>query len=380
MDVRAQSNTTYYEGTAPRRGRARAWLGSLWEDKARLRRVLMLFGTGAVVIVAALVYLTGGRYVGTDDSYVRAQKLMVTTDVSGLVQTVNVKQGQHVKKGDVLFTIDPHPFEITLANTQAAMEAARLNVLAEEDSYKGLVAQVAAQEAQVRLAQSTFSRYVALAKSNAIAPQTLDTARSTLASAQATLASLKQNAAMQLSKLLGNPDLPPEKAPAYLQAKAAYDEAARQLSHTTVRAPFDGEVTEVDSLQPGTLVISALSSFSTTSAVGLVSTTDLWIEANMKETDLTYVKVGAPVSVTVDTYPGKTWDCHVAAISRASATDFSALPSENASSNWVKVVQRIPVRVNCKVGPSDPQLRSGMSAVVEIDTGMRRWNRMLSGR
>jgi membrane fusion protein (multidrug efflux system) len=104
------------------------------------------------------------------------------------------------------------------------------------------------------------------------------------------------------------------------------------------------------------------------------------VDRGQQETDLTYVKVGAPVSVTVDTYPGKTWDCQVGAISRASATDFSALPSENASSNWVKVVQRIPVRVNCKVGPNDPQLRSGMSAVVDIDTGMRRWNRMLLGR
>jgi membrane fusion protein (multidrug efflux system) len=378
MNVHAQPNATEYQSTA-RHGRAQAWLGNLLEDKARLRRVLMIFGTAAVLIVAAFAYLTGGRYVGTDDSYVRAQKLMVTTDVSGLVQTVNVKQGQHVKKGDILFTLDAHPFEISVANAHAAMEAAHQDVLAEEATYQSLVAQVAAQEAQVRLAQSTFSRYLALAKSSAIAPQTLDTARSTLASAQATLASLKQNAAMQLSKLLGDPNLPPERAPTFLRAKATYDEAARQLAHTTVRAPFDGDVTEVDSLQPGTLVMSALSSFSTTSAVGLVSTSDLWIEANMKETDLTHVKVGNPVSVTVDTYPGKTWDCRVAAVSRASATAFSALPSENASSNWVKVVQRIPVRVNCKFGPNDPSLRAGMSAVVEIDTGMRRWSRMFAG-
>jgi membrane fusion protein (multidrug efflux system) len=377
MDVRTQSNSTYYEGTAPR-SRTGAWLGNLWEDKARLRRVLMLFGTVAVIVVSAFAYFSGGRFVGTDDSYVRAQKLMVTTDVSGLVQTVNVKQGQHVKAGEVLFTIDPHPFEIAVANAQAAMEAARQGVLAEEAAYQGLVAQVAAQEAQVRLAQSTFNRYIALAKSNAIAPQTLDTARSTLASAQATLASTKQNAATQLSKLLGDPNLPPEKAPAFMQAKAAYDEAARQLSHTTVRAPFEGDVTEVDALQPGTLVISALSSFSTTSAVGLVSNTDVWVEANMKETDLTHVKVGDPVEVTVDTYPGKTWQCRVGAISRASATAFSALPSESASSNWVKVVQRIPVRVNCDVHPSDPPLRAGMSALVEIDTGARRWSRMVA--
>lgn len=380
MDVRTESTSTYYEGNAPRRSRAGAWLGDLWEDKARLRRVLMIFGTAAVVVVSAFVYFTGGRYVGTDDSYVRAKKLMVTPDVSGLVKTVNVHEGQHVKAGDVLFTIDPHPFEIAVANASAAMEAARQAVISDEDSYKGLVAQVAAQEAQVRLAQSTFNRYLALAKTNAIAPQTLDQARSTLASAQATLASLKQNVAMQQSKLLGNPNLPPEKAPAFMQAKATYDEDMRQLSHTTVRAPFEGDVAEVDSLQPGTLVISALSSFSTTSAVGIVSTTDVWIEANMKETDLTRVKVGNPVSVTIDTYPGKTWDCRVNAISRASATAFSALPSENASSNWVKVVQRIPVRVTCRLGPNDPPLRAGMSAVVEIDTGMRRWSRMFSDR
>lgn len=354
-------------------------ISDLITDKARLRRVLMIFGVAIVVVVALGAYFTGGRYVGTDDSYVRAQKLMVTTDVSGLVKTVNVKQGQHVKKGDVLFTLDAHPFEIAVANARAAVEQARQDVLAEEATYQGLVAQVAAQEAQVRLAQSTFNRYLVLAKSNAISPQTLDQARSTLAASQATAASLHQNAANQLSKLLGNPALPPEQAPAYMQAKAALDETERQLSHTVVRAPFEGDVTEVDSLQPGTLVISALSAFSTTSAVGLVSTSDLWIESDMKETDLTYVRVGNPASVTVDAYPGKTWDCHVAAISRASATAFSALPSENASSNWVKVVQRIPVRIDCAIGPNDPPLRAGMSADVSIDTGLRRWSRMVMG-
>ena len=380
MDVRTQSTPTYYEGSAPFRSGTWVWLGDLWADKARLRRVLMIAGVGAVIIIALGAYLTGGRYVGTDDSYVRAAQLPVTTDVSGVVHTVDVHQGQHVKKGQVLFTLDSRPFEIAAANAKAAREAARQDVLGSEATYQGLQAQVAAQEAQVRLAQSTYNRYLALAHSNAISPQTVDQARSTLASSQATLASLRQNAATQLSKLLGDPNLPPERAPAFMQAQASYDEMMRQLSHTIVRAPFEGDVTAVDSLQPGTLVISALSSFSTTSAVGLVSTTDLWIEANMKETDLTRVSVGNPVAVTVDTYPGKTWDCHVDAISRGTATTFSALPSENASSNWVKVVQRIPVRVACKVGPNDPSLRAGMSADVEIDTGRRRWTRMLFGQ
>ncbi|GAA0534611.1 membrane fusion protein (multidrug efflux system) [Rhizomicrobium palustre] len=372
------STGTYYEGSNVKR--SNSWLGGLIEDKARLRRVLMIGGVSLVAVVALTAWLTSGRYVGTDDSYVRAAKLMVTTDVSGLVKTVDVRAGQHVKKGQVLFTLDPHPFEIAVANSKAALEEARLGVLSSEAAYKALVAEVAAQQAQVRLAQTTYTRYAALAKSNAIAPQTLDQARSTLASAQATLAASQQNARTQLDKLLGNPDLPPEKAPAYLQAQAAYDEAVRQLNHATVRAPFDGDVTEVDSLQPGTLLISAMSSFSTTSAVGLVSTTDLWVEANMKETDLTHVRVGAPVDVTIDTYPGKTWSCHVGAIARATSGAFSALPSENASSNWVKVVQRIPVRIACDVKPSDPQLRAGMSAIVSIDTGERRWSRMFSNR
>jgi membrane fusion protein (multidrug efflux system) len=356
------------------------WLSALWEDKARFRSVLMIGGAALVAIASLFAWLSAGRFVGTDDSYVRAAKLMVTTDVSGLVKTVDVHQGQHVKKGQVLFTIDPHPFEIAVANSKAVLEEARLGVVSSEAAYQSLVAQVAAQQSQVQLAQSTFKRYQALAKANAIAPQTLDQARMTLTSAQATLASVQQNARTQLDKILGDPNLPPERAPAYLQAKAAYDEAQRQLSHTVVRAPFEGDVTEVESLQPGTLVISALSSFSTTSAVGLVSTTDLWIEANMKETDLTHVSLGAPVEVTVDTYPDRVWSCRVGAISRASSSSFSALPSENASSNWVKVVQRIPLRVACDVKPSDPPLRAGMSAVVSIDTGMRRWSRMLAGR
>ncbi len=382
MDVlRDRSSASFYEANVRRRvGRARAWTGELWTDKARLRRFSMFFGVAAVAVTALVVWLMGGRYVGTEDAYVRAAKLMVSTDVSGLVKTVDVVEGQHVKKGQVLFTLDARPFQIALENAEAALELSALDVKSQESGYKSLTAQVAAQQAQVQLAQSTYTRDLALARANAIAPQTLDQVRSNLLSAQATLASLQQNAQTQLAKLHGDPDLPPERAPAYQQAKAALDEVQRQLNHSVVRAPFEGDVTEVDSLQPGTLVISALSSFSTTSAVGLVSTTDLWVEANMKETDLTHVSVGDPVSLTVDTYSGRTWNCHVGAISRASDSAFSALPSENSSSNWVKVVQRIPVRVKCDLKPSDPPLRAGMSAIVSIDTGLRRWHRIILGQ
>ena len=160
--------------------RARNWLGELWDDKARLRRVAMIFGVSAVAAVALVLWLTGGRYAGTDDAYVQAAKLMVTTDVSGLVKTVDVVEGQHVKKGQVLFRLDPRPFQIALDNTKATLAQSVLDVPAMKATYQGLLGQAAAQRAQVNLAQVTYNRDLALAKANAIAPEALDQARGTL--------------------------------------------------------------------------------------------------------------------------------------------------------------------------------------------------------
>jgi membrane fusion protein (multidrug efflux system) len=370
-----------YESAARAPGsRTRGFFAELWADKARLRRFLMIWGVALIASIALVLWLTGGRYVGTDDAYVHAAKLMVSPDVSGLVKDVDVREGQHVAKGQVLFRLDPKPFQIALDNAKAELAQTVQDVESTRATYRSLLGQIAAQQAQVNLAQVTYNRYAVLAKSNAIAPTQLDQARGTLQSAQATLVSLRQSADVQLAKLNGNPNLPAQQAPAYLKAQSAVDEMQRQFDHAVVRAPFDGIVSEVDSLQPGTLVISAMSAFTTTSAVGIVSTSDMWIDASMKETDLTYVHNGNPVQVTIDTYPGCTWNGQVQSISAGSDSAFSVLPSENTSGNWVKVVQRIPVKVrisgtNC----ADRPLRAGMSAIVSIDTGKRRWNRMLNG-
>jgi membrane fusion protein (multidrug efflux system) len=358
--------------------RPREVLANLWADKARLRRVLMIWGVAIVAGVALVTYLTGGRYVGTDDSYVRAAKLMVSTDVSGLVESVNVHQGQHVKKGDILFQLDAKPFEIAVANAQASVEQARLQVESQKATYRRDLEQVKAQQAQVNLDRVTFERYANLVKENAIAHTTYDQAHMAYLSSASTLGSLKQAADVDLAKLNGNPNLPAEQSPDYLKALAQLDEMKRQLGHSTVRAPFDGVVTEVDSLQPGTLVISAMSAFSTTSAVGLVSDQDVWVEANMKETDLTHVHAGQPVEITIDTYPGRTWKGVVQSISAASGSTFSPLPAENASGNWVKVVQRIPVRIAIERETGGPIIRAGMSTYISIDTGHRRWYRLLN--
>jgi len=370
----AVSRTASAYQAAPRQ----SWSGALWADKARLRKILMFGGVGIFLAIAGVAYLMGGRYVTSDDSYVHANKLMVSTDVSGLVKTVDVHEGQTVKAGQVLFTLDPLPFQIALDNAKAALASTVQDVESTRAMYRAAVAQITAEQAQVTVNQQTYDRYIALAKQNAIAAMQVDTQRAALLSSQATLASLKQTAATQLAKLNGNPNIPAEQTPDYMKAKAAVDEDQRQLDHATVRAPFGGTVGEVDSLQPGTLVVSALSAFTTTSAVGLIGK-DVWVSSDMKETDLTHVRPGAPVDITVDTYPGCKWSGHVDSVSAGSDSSFSALPAENGAGNWVKVVQRIPVRVAIDKSQCDRALRAGMSAVISIDTGKRRLARLMDG-
>jgi len=375
-----QTDTAQYAaaGRGPWTSAQGLW-GRLRADTALLRRVLMIGGVVIVAGVALGAWLLSGRYVSTDDSYIQSAKLMVSTDVSGLVQSVDVHEGQYVKQGQVLFTLDPTPFRIALQNAQSQLAQTVQTIQSTKDDYRQMLAAVDVQRAQVDLDQRNFVRYAALVKSNAIAPATYDQARLTLAGAQEQLTAAQQTAQSELAKLNGDPNIAPEKTPQYQQAQAQVAEMQRQLDHATVRAPFEGVVSEVDSLQPGTLVISAMSAFSTTSAVGLVATKDVWVEAQMKETDLTLVKLGQPVDVEVDTYPDRTWHGTVEAISAATSGAFSVLPAENSSGNWVKVQQRIPLKVKIAQRPGDPELRAGMSAEVSIDTGSRRWYRMLFG-
>ena len=377
--IQTDTLTNSYVGTAEVLSSREGWLARLLADRDMVRRVLMIGGVAIVAIASLAFWLVGDRYVGTDDSYVHAAQLMVSTDVSGLVTEVDVREGDHVKPGQVLFRIDPKQFEIALDNATANLGQTRLTLLSMKDDYARMLKDIAAQQAQVALDEVTFNRYATLLRLDSIAQAQYDQGRFTLASARSTFGSLKEQAQVQLAKLGGNIATPVERSPQYLQAKAQVDEAQRQLDHATVRAPFDGMVTEVDSLQPGTLVVSALSAFTTTSAVGLVSTRNVWVEANMKETDITHVHRGQPVAVSVDTYPGRTWNGQVDSISPATGSDFSVLPAENASGNWVKVTQRVTVKIGLDLRPGDPPLRAGMSTFVSIDTGHRRWFRLLNG-
>jgi membrane fusion protein (multidrug efflux system) len=338
----------------------------------RLRLVLMAGGILAVAIGGGDFWLRGGRWISTDNAYVRAPKLMVSTDVSGIVSSIDVKEGQKVKAGDVLFKVDPAQFQTALDAAKANLQLTRITLEASKQDYARLQSDIEGQQAQVNLAQATFDRQTTLVQSNAGTRAAYDQAHYTLVAAQRQLDSLRQQAQAALTRLGGNANLDVETHPQYLQALAQVDEAQRQLEHTIVRAPFAGVVTAVDSLQPGTYLVSQTAALTNTGAVGLIGTKDFWVDANLKETDLTYAKAGDPAEVTIDAYPGRVWHGHVDSIAPASGSEFSVLPAQNASGNWVKVVQRVPVRVALDPDQAAPLLRAGMSAVADIDTGHQR--------
>lgn len=337
-----------------------------------LRTSLMALGIVAVIAGSGDFWLRGGRYASTDDAYVQAAKLVVTTDVSGIVTSVNVHEGQAVTEGELLFQLDLLPFQIALDSANANLRQTALTIDAMKADYQVMLSNVAAQQAQVTLDQVTFDRYAALVSNNNISRALYDQAQFTLQLDKSKIASLQQQAQSQLAKLGGNPDIPVTEHPLYRQAKAQLDEAQRQLDHTSVRAPFSGIVTQVDALQPGTYLVSQTAALTGSGAVALVSSDRMWVTAQMKETDLTYVRPGNHVDLSVDTYPGQVWSGTVESISPASGSEFSVLPAQNTSGNWVKVVQRIPVRIAIDRNPGTPILRSGMSVYVSIDTGHRR--------
>ena len=348
--------------SAPKKTRGRGFL----------RGFLMLGGIAVVIVGGTAYWLSGGRWISTDDAYLRAPKLMVSTDISGIVSSVDVAEGQSVKAGDTLFRVDPAQFQIALNAAKAQRDNVHTNLTAAHADYAQLQASIASQTSQVALAQATNDRAAGLVKSNAGTQAAFDQSRYTLLSATKQLDAMKKQADAALIRLGGASDFPIEQTPQYRAADATVAEAQRELDHTIVRAPFAGIVTEVDKLQPGTFLVSQTAALTNTGAVALVATEGLYVDANVKETDLTYIKKGDPVDVAVDAYPDQPLKGEVDSIAPASGSEFALIPSQNASGNWVKVVQRVPLRVKVNLPKDARSLRSGMSVVVDIDTGHQR--------
>ena len=332
----------------------------------RLRRTLFLL-LPLALIAGGYWYVAGGQVMSTDDAYVEADKVEISTDVSGIVKEVGVADNEHVDAGQVLYRLDDLPFRYALARTEAQVGMVRDALNALKANYRDMQAQITQAQYDIDYYGTEFRRQQQLLNERVASQTAFDTARRNLQNAQQKLASLKQQLAAISANLDGDPDGPVEQNPRYLEAVAQRDEAARELAHTVVKAPFAGIVTNVPAIAPGKYLPTS------TTAFYLVATDHVWIDANPKETELTYVRPGQAATVTVDTYPGAKWRGAVQSISPAAAQEFSLLPAQNTSGNWVKVVQRIPMRVRVDTGDKAlPPLRAGMSVEVDVDTGHRR--------
>uniref|UniRef100_Q07V85 Secretion protein HlyD family protein n=1 Tax=Rhodopseudomonas palustris (strain BisA53) TaxID=316055 RepID=Q07V85_RHOP5 len=328
------------------------------------RRPLLLIVLPLLALVGGVwLYLSGGRYVSTDDAYVGAQKVLITPDVAGKIIDVEVKEGQLVKTGDVLFRIDPVPFQLAVAQARAKLEDSRTshaNLVANVKLYGQTIELV---NAGIQIKQRDVERKSSLVRSSAGSQLDLDNANSALVTAQAQLQLVKQQRSTALNQLLGDPELPLEQFPAYLQAKAALDDAQRNLDLSTVRAPMDGTATQVDNIQLGRFVAAGNPVFS------VIDTTAPWVDANPKESDFTYVAVGQKVRIDIDAFPDHVFTATVGSLSPGTGAQFAILPAQNATGNFVKVVQRVPVRLYFDVNDKAVRrLKAGMSAVVSIDT------------
>jgi membrane fusion protein, multidrug efflux system len=329
---------------------------------ARLRLPLMIGGPVLAVIVVFIFYLTGGRYEGTDDAYVQTASVAVSSNVAGRVLEVNVRDNQAVHKGDVLFRLDDEPFRIAVEEAAAQLSSARLQVESLKASYRQRLAEAASARETVEFQKRETDRQQRLLTAGISSQLQVDRAVHALEGARTQLAAAEQETNAVVANLGGNPNIEAERHPTVQHAQAVLDRAKLNLSYTVIKAPTDGIVTRVEQLQAGTYISAS------TAVFALVVADDTWIEANFKENQLTHMRVGQQVEVQVDSYPGKKFDGTVVSVSPGTGSQFSLLPAENATGNWVKVVQRLPVRIELRdIDPEFP-LHGGLSATVNVDT------------
>jgi len=334
--------------------------------RKRLRTILLIALPALALVVGVGIYLSGGRYVSTDNAYVGAQKVLITPDISGKILHVAVREGQHVNPGDELFSLDREPFSLALQQAKAKLDTARSNYDKLKTNLKSLDTLTDLAQKNVDLKRRDVERKTKLVSSQAGSQADLDTALAAVVTAQLQAEYAAQQRDTTLNQLLGDPALPLERYPEYAQAKAVLDNAQRDFDHTIVRAPMSGTATQVDNIQLGRFVSAG------TPVLSVVDDEAPWVDANPKETDLTYLRIGQKATLDVDSFPDHTFTGTVIAVSPGTGAQFSILPPQNATGNWVKVVQRVPVRIAFDKSEDTKLLRSGMSVNVEIDTGHSR--------
>jgi membrane fusion protein (multidrug efflux system) len=330
----------------------------------RFRGPLLLAGPIVLILVALYFYLSGGRYQATDDAYVQSFKVQVSANVSGRVTSVAVTNNQRVRKGQLLFTLDPAPYQAMVDEAAAKLASARLQIQALQANYRQGASELKAAQDRLHFAERERDRQKGLLAQGISSQAQYDTAAlAAVAARQQIETVVQQNASVAAS--LGGAQRSLDDNPLVRQAQAELDQAKLRLSYTTVRAPQDGIVTKVDQLPAGNYVEASKPVFTLVGA-------SLWIEANFKEDQLHYMRVGQPATVRLDAFPDLHLTARLANFSPGTGNTFSLLPAENATGNWVKVTQRLPVELSLDRIPADVPLHAGLSASVKVDTGHRR--------
>jgi membrane fusion protein, multidrug efflux system len=330
------------------------------------RLILMVVIPVAAIVLGGMWWLNSGRYISTDNAYVGANKSLITPQISGPIVAVHVREGEHVEAGAPLFDLDPAPYQSALTLAQGRIAAAKVEFVNLQATYTSNELQIAMAQKGVELRTNDYNRKLSLVNTSAGTRSDLDTSEAALVQAQEILEFVRSFQATTSNKL-GDGTAPSlDTFPDYIQAKAGLDDAERNLRNTHIVAPIAGVATQVDQIELGRVAPAGQAVFA------IVADRGLWVDANPKESDLTYVHAGLPASVTIDTFPGVEWKGRVCSIAPGTGSQFSILPAQNASGNWVKVVQRIPLRFCFGADEKTVGLRAGMSATVSVDTGRTR--------
>ncbi|HJQ59606.1 MAG TPA: HlyD family secretion protein [Vineibacter sp.] len=313
------------------------------------------------IVIGAAAWLMAGRTVGTDNAYVKGDRVLVAPEVAGKIVEVAVQENERVTRGQLLFRLQDEPYKLALARAESELETVRAEIRGLRAGYRQKREEIKSAKSQEAFAVGDFERQTELAQRKVISGQRLDESRRDLDVARQRIAMLNEELMRLEAALAGDPKIHTDDHPRVKQSAAARDEAALNLRRTRIEAPIDGIASRKPTVgthaAPGATIMT------------VVADAGLWIEANYKETDLTRVRPGQTATVHIDTYPERVWRGTVVSIAQATGAEFAVLPPQNASGNWVKVVQRIPVRIEVTSAAGDPPLRVGMSATVDIDTG-----------
>ena len=330
-----------------------------------LRVVLLVVVPAVAILVGVYIYAESGRYVTTENAYIKSNVVAISSDVSGRVEWVGVDDNSLVREGQILFRLDQQPFRIALERAEAELELVRTQVEQVRADYHEAVARVATEVERVRFLDRQLARQQTLKERKLASEQAYDVAAHDFSLAKRQVRVLRQRVQGVLQSLGGNPDIRAEEHPRFLRARTERDQAAIALADTSIEAPVDGVVSNMK-LQAGEYVEEGHAVFS------IIENRKVWVEANLKETQLTHILEGQSASIAIDAYPGVEWPATVDAIAPATGAEFSVLPPQNATGNWVKVVQRIPVLLDVEQPPKGHPLRAGMTVTVAIDTERER--------